>query len=180
MSKNSDWRSELEGVAAKLRDPFKMRMAVAGVTLAVMCFGINDPIHGRMKRSSRELNRMKKTVQTAEEVMLLRDHFGAIEDRIMKGKSNDVVVSHLIDIVRSEPVDLMRIDAQAPEKLGQMQTVRVMIDVHGSFEALTGLLHRFDADQYLIRVESVAISPPERDRSTPKMGVTLQIIKDAS
>ena len=51
MSKNSDWRSELEQVAAKLRDPFKMRMAVAGVTLAVMCFGINDPIHGRMKRN---------------------------------------------------------------------------------------------------------------------------------
>ena len=119
-------------------------------------------------------------MQTAEEVMLLRDHVGAIEDRILKGQSNDVVVSHLIDIVRSEPVDLMRIDAQAPEQLGQMQSVRVTIDVHGSFEALTGLLHRFDADHYLIRVESVDISPPERDRSTPKMGVSLQMIKDAS
>lgn len=180
MSTNSDWRSELEQVASKLRDPFKMRMAIAGVTLAVMCFAINDPIQARMKSSNRELNRMKKTVQTAEVVMLLRDHFAGIEDRIMKGKSNDVVVSHLIDIVRSEPVDLMRIDAQAPERIGQMQSVRVAIDVNGSFEALVKLLHRFDSDDYLIRVETVDISPPERDRSTPKMGVSLQILKDAS
>lgn len=180
MSSNSDWRAELEQVAEKLRDPFKMRMAVAGVTLAIMCFAINDPIQARMKRSTQDLNRMKQTVRTAEEVMLLRNHFDAIEDRIMKGKSNDVVVSHLINIVRSEPVDLMRIDAQAPERLGQMQSVRVSIDVNGSFEALIGLLHRFDADQYLIRVEAVAINPPERDHSTPKMSVSLQIIKDAS
>ena len=87
MSKKSDWRSELEQVAAKLRDPFKMRMAVAGVTLAVMCFAINDPIHGRMKRSTRELNRMKKTMQTAEEVMLLRDQLARLKTASSKEKA---------------------------------------------------------------------------------------------
>ena len=180
MTKKSDWRSELDQVAEKLRDPFKMRMTVAGVTVAIMCFAINDPIHGRMKRSNRDLNQMKTTVRTAEEVMLLRDKFAEVEDRIIKGKSNDVVVSHLIDIVRSEPVELMRIDAQAPERLGPIQSVRVTIDVNGSFDALTGLLHRFDSDQYLMRVETVAISPPERDRTVPMMNVTIQIMKDAA
>ncbi len=133
MAKKDDWRSELEQVADKLRDPFKMRMTVAAVMVGIMCFAINDPIHGRMKHSKRELNRMKSTVQTAEEVMLLRAKFDAVEDRIMRGNSNDVVVSHLIDIVRSESVDLMRIDAQAPERLGPMKSVRVTIDVNGSF-----------------------------------------------
>lgn len=179
MASNSDWRGELEQVAEKLRDPFKMRMAVAGVMVAIMCFAINDPIHGRMKRSTRDLHQTKLTVRTAEEVMLLRDKYAAVEDRIIKGHSNDVVVSHLIEIVRSEPVDLMRIDAQAPEKIGPLQSVRVNIDVNGSFESLIKLLHRFDSDHYLIRVETVAISPPERDRSTPTMNVNLQIIKDA-
>jgi len=74
----------------------------------------------------------------------------------------------------------MRIDTQAPERLGPMQSVRVMIDVNGNFDALTKLLYRFDSDPYLIRVETVAISPPERDGSMPKMNVTLQIIKDAA
>jgi hypothetical protein len=180
VTKKSDWRSELEQVAEKLRDPFKMRMAVAGVMVAIMCFAINDPIQGRVKRSKRELNQMKTTVRTAEEVILLRDKFAAVEDRIIKGKNNDVVVSHLIDIVRSEPVDLMRIDAQAPARLGPMQSVRVTIDVNGSFDALTGLLHRFDSDPYLIRVETVAISPADRDRPVPTMNVNLQLLKDAS
>jgi hypothetical protein len=180
MTKKSDWRAEIEQLAEKLRDPFKMRMTVAGAMVAIMCFGINDPIHGRMKRSKHELNEMKTTVQTAEEVMLLRDKFEEVEDRIMKGKSNDVIVSHLIDIVRSEPVELMRIDAQTPQRLGPMQSVSVMIDVNGSFEALTQLLYRFDANQYLIRVDTVAISPAERDEATPTMSVTLQIMKDAA
>lgn len=180
MTKKSDWRSELEQVAEKLRDPFKMRMTVAGVMVAIMCFAINDPIHGRMKQSKHELNKLKTTVRTAEEVMLLRDRFAEVEGRIIVGESNDVVVSHLIDIVRSEKVELMRIDAQPPERLGPIQSVRVTIDVNGSFESLTQLLRRFDSDQYLIRVDSVAISPAERDRTVPAMNVNLQIIKDAS
>ena len=112
MTKQSDWQRELEQLAEKLRDPFKMRMAVAGATVAIMCFAISDPIQGRMKQSNRDVREMKVMVRTAEEVMLLRDYCAAVEDRIMKGKSNDIVVSHLIDIVRSEPVELMRIDTQ--------------------------------------------------------------------
>ncbi len=180
MSKESDWRKELEQVAEKLRDPFKMRMTVAVVTAAVMCFAISDPIHGRMKRHKNELNDMKTVVRTAEEVVLLRDRFVPVENRIVTGKSNDVIVSHLIDIVRSEPVELMRIDAQAPERLGPLQSVRVSMDVEGSFEALQTLLHRFDSDHFLMRVDTISISPPELNETVPTMNVTLQILKDAA
>lgn len=179
MTKNNDWRSELTQVAEKLRDPFKMRMTVAAITVAIMCFVINDPIQGRMKRSKRELNETKSMVHQAEEVVLLRERFTEVEDRIMKGKGNDVVVSHLIEIVRSEPVELMRIDAQVPERLGPMQSVRVNLEANGSFQSLARLLHRFDTDNYLIRTDSVAIKPAERNRSTPSMAVTLQVMKDA-
>lgn len=180
MTNKNDWSDELAQLAEKLRDPFKMRMTVAGVMVAFMCFAINDPIHGRMKRSNRELNQLKTTVRTAEEVILLREKFAEVEDRILRGTSNDVVVSHLIDIVRSQGVELMRIDAQAPERLGPMQSVSVTMDVNGSFDALTALLHQLDSDQYLMRVDTVAITPPERDRTVPTMNVTIQIMKDAA
>lgn len=178
--KNTDWKSELHQVVEVLRNPFKMRVIVVGVTLAVMCFAINDPLQGKMQQADRELGRMKATVRSAEEVMLLRSHFETVEDRIIKGKSSDVVVSHLIDLVRQEPVELMRIDAQAAERLGPMYSIRVAIDVHGSFDALTRLLHRFDFDRYLIRVETVSIEPPKRDGLDPSMSVSLQMIKDAA
>jgi len=180
MSKQSDWRAELEQVAEKLRDPFRMRMTVAVVTVIVMCFAINDPIHGRMKKVRRELDQMKQTVRMAEEVMLLRDRMADVEDRILKSKTNDVVVSHLIELVRSEDVELMRIDAQAPQKIGLLQSVQVSLDVNGSFDALTQLLHRLDCDRYLNRVETISITPPERDRTVPTMSISIRILKDAA
>lgn len=170
----------MEQLAEKLRDPFRMRMTVAGITVVIMCFVINDPIHGRMKKVRRELDQMKQTVRTAEEVMLLRDRMADVDDRILRSKSNDVIVSHLIDLVRNEDVELMRIDAQSPEKLGTLQSVQVTINVNGSFESLTRLLHRFDSDQYLNRVETVSITPPERTRTVPTMSVSIRILKDAA
>ena len=98
MAAQKDWKSELGQVAEFLRDPFKMRMAVAGITLAVMSFAINDPLQGKMQASNRELTKLKTTVQSAEQVMLLRDHMGQVEDRIFVGKGSDAVVSHLIEL----------------------------------------------------------------------------------
>lgn len=179
-SKQSDWRAELEQLAEKLRDPFRMRMTVASVTVIVMCFAINDPIHGRMKSVRRDLDQMKQTVRMAEEVMLLRTRMSDVEDRILKSKTNDVVVSHLIELIRSEEVELMRIDAQTPQKIGLLQSVQVSLDVNGSFEALTRLLHRFDCDRFLNRVDTVSITPPERDQTVPTMSVSIHILKDAT
>ena len=111
MSQKKDWRAELEQVAEKLRDPMRMRMAVAGVALAVMYFGISEPLYGRMKQEKRELTQLENRVKTAEEVLLLRDHLNAVESRILSEDGEDIVVAHLIEIVREHPVDLMRIDA---------------------------------------------------------------------
>lgn len=180
MSKQSDWRAELEQLAEKLRDPFRMRMTVALVTVVIMCFAINDPIHGRMKRVRRELNQMEQVVQTAEQVMLLRERIADVDDRILRGKSNDIIVSHLMELVRSEDVELMRIDVQTPEKLGTLQSVQVTLDVDGEFSALMHLLHRFDCDDYLNRVETVSIKPPERERTVSAMSVSLRVLKDAA
>jgi hypothetical protein len=180
MAAKKNWKSELGQVADFLRDPFKMRMAVAGITLAVMSFAINDPLQGKMQASNRELSKLQTTVQAAEQVMLLRDHMEQVEDRVFKGKGNDAVVSHLIELVRSEPVDLMRIDAAPPSKLGPMMSVRVTMDILGSYQSLLQLLHRFDSDHYLIRVEDLTISPPTQNRSTSSLSVALRIMKEKS
>lgn len=178
MSKEADWKRELEQLAEKLRDPFRMRMTVAMVTVAVMCLAISDPIQGRIRDSKRDLKEMKATIRTAQEVMLLRDHLQAVEDRIIKGSSSDVVVAHLIDIVRGQQVELRRIDTQAPEKLGPLHSIRVIIDVTGKFDALMKLLHRLDCDQFLIRVESVMIAPPAMDDTDSTLNLVLRIIKE--
>ncbi|KAA1262184.1 hypothetical protein LF1_47460 [Rubripirellula obstinata] len=178
MATQKDWKSELNQIAEVLRDPFKMRMVVAGVTLAVMSFVINDPLQGKMQATKQDLSQLKNTVRAAEEVMLLRDHMEQVQDRIFVGKGNDAVLSHLIELIRSEDVDLMRIDAGAPTKLGPLHSVRISIEVLGSYQSLLKLLHDLDSDHYLIRIEDVAIKPPKQTRSTATMNVDLRIIKE--
>ena len=178
MASQKDWKSELSQVAEVLRDPFKMRMAVAGITLAVMSFVINDPLQGKMQTTRRDLDQLKSTVRAAEEVMLLRDHMEQVEDRIFDGKGNDAVLSHLIELIRSESIDVMRIDAGPPVKMGPLHTVRISIEVLGSYESLIQLLHDFDSDPHLIRVEDVSIKPPTPTRSTASMNLDVRIMKE--
>ena len=176
MSNKKDWRAELEQVAEKLRDPTRMRIAVASVAVAIMYFGINEPLYGRMKQEQRQLQQLKSAVNTAEEVLLLRDHLEAVQPRILKSNGDDIVVAHLIEIIRAQSVDLMRIDAETPERLGPMKTIAVSVDLSGTFSALTRVLHRFESDPYLLRIETISISPGDRSKSKPTMQLTLKML----
>ena len=80
MPKETNLRAELAQVIEHLRDPMRMRLTVAGVTLVVMFFAISEPLHGRIKRSKRDLNELKNTATTAQEVVLLRNSFESIDD----------------------------------------------------------------------------------------------------
>lgn len=180
MAKKKDIKEELAQVAEYLRDPFHMRMAVAGLTLAIMVFAVSNPLHGHMKREKKELDRLKTTVRAAEELQLLQTHLESIEPRVIQGNSNDVIVSHLIETIRKQPVDLMRIDAEAPTRHGPMQCVRISIEALGKTDELIGLLHVLETDPHMVRVETVVINPPEKDRTTPSMAITLRMLKDKS
>ncbi len=178
MSNKKDWRAELEQVAAHLRDPFRMRLAVAGVTVLVMFFAISEPLHGRIKRSKRDLTQLENTVQTAEEVLLLRSHLEKVDPRLVPKGGSDMITAYLIEIARSESVDLMRIDTQSPTRLGPLESVRVSMDAIGPIESLHKFLHALESGQYLTRVETIAISPPERDRKTPTMQMSVRLLRD--
>ena len=82
----------------------------------------------------------------------------------------------MIEIVREHSVDLMRIDAETPERLGPMKTIAVSLDLSGSFVALNKVLHRFESDPYLLRVETISISPGDRSQSVPTMQLTLKML----
>ena len=173
-----DFREELKQVADHLREPFKMRMAVAGICLVVMFFGISEPLHGRIKKEKRDLTELKNKTKIAQEVELLQSHLENVEPRIFRGKSNDVIVTHLIDLTRKHPVDLMRIAAEAPSRQGPMQSVRVSLDLIGDHADLLSLLHSFESDQRLMRIESISITPPERNRTKPTMALSIRLLKD--
>ncbi|MEO1525341.1 MAG: hypothetical protein AAFX06_07885 [Planctomycetota bacterium] len=172
-----DWREELKQVADQLRDPVRMRIVVAFVAIAIMMFGINDPLHGRTKKSRRSLKELQQRVSTAEEVLLLRDSMENLESRIIQGEGSDPVTSFFINLFRQSPVDFNQINVEAAQRLGPVYSVRTTIDLSGSFEELSQALHLIESQDELLRIESLKISPAERG-APPSMQLAIRLLKE--
>lgn len=178
--KDTKLREELGQVIESLRDPFRMRSAVALVAVLIMFFAISEPLHGRMKRSKRELNQLRERTKTAEEVLLLIDHLESVEPKILRGEGTDVVTGHLIELIRNQDVALQQINAESPQRLGPMQTVRVSLDVSGEFPALNALIEALESQPFLLRVETVQIKPGDKRSMLPMMSLSLRVLKEKS
>ncbi|MEL6105929.1 MAG: hypothetical protein AAFU85_07830 [Planctomycetota bacterium] len=172
-----NWREELSQVADHLRNPVRMRVAVALVAIVVMMFAINDPLHGKTKKSRRSLNQLKERVKTAEEVLLLRASMEGVETRIIQGEGSDPVTSFFIQLFRKSPVDLNQINVEAAQRLGPIYAVRTTIDLSGSFEELNDALYLIESQPELLRVESLKISPAERG-TAPMMQLAIRVLKE--
>lgn len=177
-NKESDWRQELEQIAEKLRDPLRMRVAVALVMVCAMFFMISEPLHGRTKKTRRELNQFREQVRTAQEVELLQVAFQHIDSKVFQQEGNDQVTKFLIDLFRETPVDLLLINAEAPQRLGPLYSVRVKMDFAGEFSELNAALFLLESQNELVRVESVQIKPAERGSALPTMQLTIRMLKE--
>lgn len=172
------WQQELRQAAEQLRDPFRMRVAVALVMVAVMFFAISEPLHGKTKKTRRDLQQLREKVKTAEEVLLLRDALQAVEPRIIQGEGNEAVTSFFIELFRDAEADLLQINVEAPQRLGPIYNVRVTLDMEGGFVDLNEALFLLESQPELIRVETLQINPAERGAARPTMQLSVRLLKE--
>lgn len=177
-TKSGDWRSELEQFAEHLRDPFRMRVAVAVVMVTVMFFAISEPLHGKAKRTRRELSQFKEKVRTANEVELLQIAFENVDARVFQQEGNDQVTKFLIDLFRESPADLLQINAESPKRLGPLYSVRVKMDFVGKFSDLNEVLFKLESQTELVRIETFQIKPAERGSALPTMQLSIRMLKE--
>lgn len=175
---NNDWRRELDQAAQQLRDPFRMRVAIALVMVVILLFAISDPLHGKTKKSQRELQQLREKVKTAQEVLLLTDSLENLDSRIIQSNGNDAVTGLFINLFRDGTADLQKINAEASQRLGPIYSVRVTLDLVGEFADLNDALYRLETQPELIRVESVQITPADRGASRPMMQLSVRLLKE--
>ena len=173
-----DWRTELEQVAQHLRDPVRMRLAVAVITLVVMFFAVSEPLHGNAKQHRRDLQQLKDKVKMAEEVQLLQDSLDRIDPQVMKGEGNDVVSNFFIELFRQQPSSLLQIHVEPPKRLGPIYSVRVSLDIEGEFNELNQAVHRLESESQLLRVESLHIRPSQRGTTRPLLQLSVKVLKE--
>ena len=172
------WQQELKQAAEHLRDPFRMRVAVALTMVAIMFFAISEPLHGKAKRSRHELQQLREKVKTAEEVLLLKDALDHVESRLIQGHGNDAVTGFFIELFRDCDADLLQINAEAPQRLGPIYHVRVTLDLAGSFAELNQALFCLESQPKLIRVETLQINPGQRGTQRPMMQLSVRLLKE--
>lgn len=175
----SDFRAELEQLAEKLRDPFRMRMAVACFSAAVLVFGVGDQFESKIKRSKADTRRLKSTIHTAEEIELMRASLERVDPLILQGKGTDATLKHLIVRFRNTPASLMRIEPDAPVKVGPFESVRVTAEFAGEFADFHQLLSGLDNDSKLLRVESVAIDAPKQADKPATMQLVVRMMQES-
>ena len=173
-----DWRQELQQLSEQLRDPIRMRLAVAFVTIVILLFGISDPLHGRTRKARRSLNELRQRVSTAEEVLLLRASMEDVRSRILQGEGSDPVTDFFMQLLRQSPVDLNQINVEAAQRLGPLYSVRTTIDLSGSYEELNEVLHLIESQPELLRIESLQISPSDRSDAEPIMQLAIRVLKE--
>ncbi len=173
-----DWRSECTAVADSLRDPFRMRLLVAGIFAALMFFAIGEPSHGKLQRSRRDLKQWKQQVATAEQVALLDTRVAQLTPRLISGHGTDPVLNHMLAVIRKSSADLVRMDAESAVKLGPYEAVRLQIELIGSFAALDQVLHEINNDSLLLRIDSFSLAADQRDPSQTLLQLTVLMLKE--
>lgn len=173
-----DWRTECTAAADSLRDPFRMRLLVAGVFAALMFFVIGEPSHGKLQRKRRELTQLKQQLATVEQVSLLESRVAELTPRLITGVGTDPVLNHMLAVIRRSSADLVRMDAESAVRLGPYEAVRLQIELTGSFAALDEVLHEINHDTLLLRIDSFALASDPRDPRQTSLQLSVMMLKE--
>lgn len=176
---SSDWRTELAQLAEKLRDPFKMRMTVACAAAAIFVLGISDPMEKRIRESKTVTKRWEGKIKTAREIELLQTSLASVEPKMMKGEGTDDVLKHLIQIFRSHPMNLMRMEPEPPQAIGPFKSVRVTAEMEGEYVNLQSLLLRLESDPHLIRIETLSIEANKQGSGPARMQLVIRMLQES-
>jgi len=166
--------AELKRLLEQLRDPARLRMVTAGLTLLIGYAGIYMPLSRRIDQTSRNLQRECKRQEMANDVEFLRAQVEKFQDRLPENTDTNEWVQYVLNGIRKFPLKLVTLDSDSPRRCGPYDAVVLHVDLEGDFHDLDALLHWLEANQRLFRVESVAIAPAS-DR-TDKLAMRLTLL----
>jgi hypothetical protein len=168
-------RKDLQRLADAVRDPFRLRLLLAAVTVGVMYFGIQQPLASQAadyRRKSRELQR-KDAV--AQQVTKLRKGLDELETRLLSSQ-HGAATTYLMNALREASVELQRIDGQTEFGIGPFQATRLRASVIGPAKQLDALLRQLEEGNSLVRIDTVSLVPPMRDEKHPTMQLSLVVL----
>ena len=173
----SNTKEDLEKWAERLRDPWRMRLAVTGFFLAIGYFAIFLPLNGKLTEADRRLNVERVRQETHRDVELLRTQVEMFKSRLPEGTDSNQWVQYVMDGVRQYPVKLVNLDSAPSRSVGPYQAVAMHIALEGRMRDLDALLQWLETNERLFRIESARIEPMRESETRRSLHITLLGLK---
>jgi len=173
----SNYGALQKAAVEQLRDPFRFRIFVALVALAVAYFGVYQQLGGQIDQARRKLKKETEREGLAQEVELLRAQKEFFENRLTKDSDANEWIQYLLGGVRELPLKLINLDSDDERKVGSYKCVAMRLSVAGETRHLDALLHWLETNDRIFRIDVVSIEPSRDDETQRLMNMTLLGLK---
>ena len=154
--KKTRFKAEL---VARLQNPAQLRAFLVALLLLIGYVGVYMPLSSGMETTSRKLAQEKRRLDLARDIEHLRAQSESFQNRLPEQRDPNEWVEYVLSGVRSFPVKLAKLDADAARDLGPYKAVVLRMEFEGSFSGLDSFLGWLESNERLFRVDSVKIAP---------------------
>ena len=166
-----------QAATEKLQDPFRFRIFVAVIALAIAYLGVYGTLSGRIEDTKRQLKKETEREALAQDVELLRAQKEFFANRLTKSADANEWIQYLLGGVRQLPLELINLDSENERKVGPYKCVAMRLSVSGEIEHLDALLHWLETNERIFRIDVFQIEPSRADEKQRLMNITLLGLK---
>ncbi|WP_165220490.1 type 4a pilus biogenesis protein PilO [Aquisphaera insulae] len=166
-------------ILGQLRDPLRLRFALAAALLATWYFGFYAPTTDRMTATSGQIDGERKRAATAAQIEDLRKRLAPFDDQVPPQAGPNELIQYVMAKVRSSPVKLVDLKPLKVKELGVLQAIGLHLQVEASYEDLDAFLAWVHNDRRLLRIDALKVEPA---KSSDRLAITLDLLSlaDAS
>ncbi|QEH35859.1 hypothetical protein OJF2_44160 [Aquisphaera giovannonii] len=146
-------------VLRHLRDPLRLRFAVAGAMLASWYVGFYAPTTERMAATAGRIELERRRAATAGQVEALRERLAPFRDRVHPRAGANELIQYVMARVRSSPMKLVDLKPQKLKELGALQAIGLRLQLEATYEDLDDFLAWAHNDRLLFRVDALRVEP---------------------
>lgn len=166
-----------KAAAEQLRDPFRFRIFVAMIALAIAYFGVFQQLSGRITLAKRQLKKESEREALANEVDLLRAQKEFFGSRLKQDTDANEWIQYVLAGVRNLPVELINLDSEDERKVGSYACVAMRLSVSGEMKHLSELLRWLETNERIFRIDVLTIEPARNTETHRLMNITLLGLK---
>jgi Tfp pilus assembly protein PilO len=173
MTQSSAKAQYMRLIGEQLCHPVKLRFVMCAAIMSAWYFVFFGPLFERVSVATANIARQRKRVTSAREIEQLKEALAPYQGLIPPGTDAHELMGHVNDHLRSSPLKLIDLKPEKPRDLGPYEAIGLQLVLEGPFSEIDKLLEWVGAEQRLLRIDSIKLSPTSKDPGRLQAQLTL-------